>query len=73
MEAREYCNSITAELSGWKTKMDDIVSKFDRAPSDYKKRLINEVKDLHRVSDELGHRIEGLKKECLRDFDRGKL
>jgi len=72
MEAKEYCDSITAELSGWKSKMDNLVSKFDRASSDDKKRIINEVNELHSVTDGLGRRIEDLKKECLRDFSREK-
>ncbi len=72
MEAKEYCDSMTAELSGWKSKLDHIVGNFDRAPSDDKKRVIDEVKEVHRITDELGRRIEGLKRECVRDFSRGK-
>lgn len=52
--------------------MDNLVSKFDRASSDDKKWIINEVNELHSVTDGLGRRIEDLKKECLRDFNRGK-
>jgi len=72
MEGKEYCDSITAELSGWKSKMDNVVSKFDRASSDDKKRIMSEVNELHTITDELGHRIEGLKQECPRAFNRGK-
>ncbi len=72
MEVKEYCDSITAELSGWKSKMDNIASKFDRASSEDKKRIVNEVNELHTISNELGRRIEGLKKDCLKDFGRGR-
>lgn len=68
MEVKEYCDSITAELSGWKSKMDHVVGNIDRASSDAKKQVMSEVNDLRKVSDELGHRIENLRKECPRDF-----
>jgi hypothetical protein len=72
MEVKEYCDSITAELSGWKYKVDNIASRFDRASSEDKKRIVNEVNELHTISNELGRRIEGLKKDCLKDFGRGR-
>ncbi len=64
METKDYCNNITAELSGWKSKIDSLVSKFDHAPSDDKKWVINEVDELHQITDELDKRIKGLKREC---------
>ena len=72
MEVKEYCDSITAELSGWKSKMDSIASKFDSASSGDKKKIMSEVNELHAISSELGRRIEGLKQECLRDYGRRK-
>ncbi len=64
MEKKDYCNNITAELSGLKSKMDSVVGKFDRASSDDKKWVIKEVNELHKITDELDHRIKGLKSEC---------
>lgn len=64
MESREYCDNIMAELSGLKGKMDKVVSKFDHASSDDKKWVINEVKELHKITDELDYRIKGLKQDC---------
>lgn len=64
MEIKDYSDNITAELSGWKSKMDSVIGKFDHASSDDKKRVINEVNELHVITDELDHRIEGLRREC---------
>jgi len=64
METKDYCDNITAELSGWKSKIDNVVSKFDHASSDDKKGVISDVNELHKITDELGHRIEGLKRGC---------
>ncbi len=68
MEVKDYCDNITTELSGWRSKMDSITSKFDRASDDDKKRVINEVNELHKIADELDHRVQGLKRECAKDF-----
>lgn len=65
MENREYCDNITAELSGLKSKMDSVVSKFDHASSDDKKWVIDEISELHKITDELDNRIKGLKGECV--------
>jgi hypothetical protein len=64
METKDYCDNITAELSGWKSKIDNVVSKFDHASSNDKKLVINEVNELHKITDELDYRIKGLKSEC---------
>ncbi len=64
MEKREYCNNIISELSGLKSKMDNVVSKFDHASSDDKKWVTNEVNELHKITNELDYRIKGLKQEC---------
>lgn len=64
METIDYCDNIMAELSGWKSKIDKVVGRFDHASSNDKKRVINEVNELHKITDELDYRIEGLKREC---------
>ncbi len=64
MENKEYCDNITAELSGWKSKMDNVVGKLDHASSTDKKGILNEVNELHKISAELDNRIKGLKREC---------
>ncbi len=65
MKTKDYCDNMTAELSGLKSKMDSVVGKFDRAPSDDKKWVIDEVNELHRITSELDNRIKGLKQECV--------
>jgi hypothetical protein len=68
METHAYCDNIMAELSGWKSKIDNVVSKFDHASSNDKKRVLNEVNELHKISEEFDYRIEGLKRECAGGF-----
>ncbi len=68
METKEYCDNIMAELSGWKSKIDNVVSKLDHSSSNDKKGVINEVNELHNISDEFDYRIEGLKRECAGGF-----
>jgi len=64
VETIDYCDNIRAELSGWKSKIDSVVSKFDHASSNDKKGVMDEVNELHKITDELDRRLEGLKREC---------
>ena len=64
METIDYCDNIRAELSGWKSKIDSVVSKFDHASTNDKKGVMDEVNELHKITDELDRRLEGLKREC---------
>ena len=68
MEIRDYCTNVTAELAGWKSKVDGVVSKLDHTSTGYKEKVFFEVNELHMISDELNDRIEGLTKACMRSW-----
>lgn len=64
MEVKDYCDNVTVELAGWKAKMYDLVKKLDKVPTGSKEKVVNEVNELHMIIEELGDRIERLRKEC---------
>lgn len=64
MDVTDYCDNVTVELAGWKAKMYDLARKLDRIPTGSKEKVVNEVNELHIIIEELGDRIERLRKEC---------
>ena len=68
METQIYCDNIMAELSGWKSKIDNVVGRFDHASSNDRRQVMNEVDELHKITDELDQRIHGLQRECAGGF-----
>lgn len=64
VEVLDFCNSLIVELSTWKAKMYDLVKKLDRTSTGAKEKVVNEVNELHMIIEELGDRIEKLRREC---------
>ena len=64
MDAKDYCSNLTIELTGWKAKVYDVVRKLDKLSTGDKEKVVPEVNELHIILEELGDRIEKLKKEC---------
>ncbi len=65
MEIRDYCTNMTAELAGWKDKVDGVVRKLDHVSTGAKERVFTEVNELHIIADELNDRIDGLTRACM--------
>jgi hypothetical protein len=64
MEIYDYCKSVNTELTIWKDRLFDVISKFDHLPTGDKQRMYEEVNGLHIIMSELEERIEKLRTEC---------
>lgn len=64
MEIYDYCKSVNMELTVWKARLYDVISKMDRLPSGDKQRMHDDVCGLHIIMAELDERIETLRTEC---------
>ena len=64
MEIKDYCKSVDMELTIWKARLYDVISKMDRLPTGNKQRMYEEVNGLHIVMADLDERIEKLRTEC---------
>jgi hypothetical protein len=64
MASKDYCDNVSQELSGWKTKVFDVVSKLDKLSTGEKERVVPEVFALHMILEELSERIDGLQRAC---------
>ncbi len=73
MDVKSYCDSLTAELTGWKAKVYDVVRKLDKMSSGDKEKVVSQVRELHMVIEELDDRIDRLKKECPLEWSPEKM
>lgn len=64
MELNDYCESVNTELTMWKARLYDVISKIDHLPTGDKQRMYEEVNGLHIIMAELEDRIEKLRTEC---------
>jgi len=64
MEIYDYCKSVNMELTVWKARLYDVISKIDHLPTGDKQRMFEEVNGLHIIMAELEERIERLRTEC---------
>lgn len=72
MDAKDYCDKLTVELTAWKAKLYDVVRKLDKISTGDKEKVVPEVNELHIIMEELDERIEKLKKECPTSWEPDK-
>jgi len=64
MDVKDYCKNVDMELTLWKAKLYDVISKIDKLPTGKKEGMFEEVNGLHIIMSELEDRIEKLRTEC---------
>ena len=67
MDAKACCDGMSAELIGWKSKMDEVIHKFDAASCGEKQWVFPYINDLHIIRAELDDKIRSFKTECPMD------
>ena len=60
MEVREHNEKLASEIIGWKAKVDDVIVKLDKMPSEDKEKSAPLFDELHMSIEELTARIENL-------------
>ncbi len=69
METREYCDNVSFELAGWKSRIDGVVRKLDHVNTGAKEKVVDEVNELHIISDELDTRLQELCNACMTNWE----
>jgi len=64
METKDYCKYVDMELTVWKAKLYDVISKIEKLPTGDKQRMHEQVNGLHIVMADLDDRIDKLRTEC---------
>ena len=73
MDLNSYCNSLSKELTEWKTKIEAIVKELDSVPSGDKETGVPEVNELHALIEEIEDRVERLKRDCPEEWSPDKI
>jgi hypothetical protein len=73
MDARDYCDSLVSELTGWKAKIYDVMRRLEKVPSGDKEHVASQLNDFHIIFEELDNRIGKLRKECPVSWEPDKL
>jgi hypothetical protein len=68
MKSKDYCKIMDMELTGWKAKLYDVISKIERLPTGDKQRMYEEVNGLHIIMAELDEKIDQLRTSCPTDW-----
>ena len=71
MEVEEYNERLQSEVNEWKAKVDDVIGKFDKMPSEDREKALPFFDELHRSIEGLTARIEELN-STLREEDKTK-
>jgi hypothetical protein len=64
MEVKDYCRNLEMELTGWKSKLYDVLRKMDKLPTGKKEKMYEDVNALHILMSELEDRIDQLRSAC---------
>ncbi len=72
MDVRDFCNSLSAELAGWRARLYDIISHVETLPALGRQYFAPDVNILRALISDIEDRARMLKKECPVDFSSAK-
>lgn len=68
MGTREFCNAMSTELAGFKSKMYDIISHVETLPALDRQYFAHDVNTLRSMIEDIEDSIRRLHVECPADF-----
>ncbi|MGE5809767.1 MAG: hypothetical protein ACM32I_11630 [Nitrospirota bacterium] len=68
MNIKDFCNSMSTELAGWRAKLFDIISHVETLPALDRQYFAPDVNALRALIGEIEDRARTLKSECPVDF-----
>ncbi len=68
MDMREFCNTRSIELAGWKAKMYDIISHVETLPDLDRRYFAPDVNTLRALISEIEDSARKIRTECPVDF-----
>jgi hypothetical protein len=64
MDVKSYCDTVGAELTGWKAKLYDVIRRTEEMTGNDKENVAPMVAELKDMVDDLDERIASLAREC---------
>lgn len=71
MEIKAYCRKMDAELTAWKVKLYEVISRMDQLPAGSRETIYQHVNTVLALMAEIDARIETLQSQCPREW-RGR-
>ena len=68
MNVNDYCKGMEMELTAWKAKLYDVLSKFDGLGTAAKEKAFPNIENLRMVVTDLEDKISDLQVECPADW-----
>jgi len=72
MDAKDYCNSMAAELTAWKAKLFDVIARTDKMGTAEKDKVWEYFGEMKIIIQDLEDKIESLRTECPSDWSPQK-
>jgi hypothetical protein len=69
MNVKDYCKNVDMELTLWKAKLYEVMSKMEKLPTGDKQKMYEHVNGLQIVMTELDDRIDSLRTECPTEWN----
>jgi hypothetical protein len=73
MDVKDYCSNMAAELTGWKSKIDEALRKADTLPPDEKKKAAPVISNVQGIMSDLVARVHNLETRCPLDWSADKI
>ncbi len=68
MDSTSYCDALEAHLTGWKSRIYDVIRVVDRLPDVEKEKVFPSLRSLNRIVDEIDGQLVQLKSACPADW-----
>lgn len=72
MDAKDYCNSMAAELTAWKAKLFDVITGTDKMGTADKDKVWTYFNEMKIIIQDLEDKIGQLRTECPSDWSPQK-
>jgi len=72
MDVKDYCGSMSSELTAWKAKMYDITRRLDSLGTADVEKILPQVQDMHILIEDIATRIDNLNRECPTEWGPDK-
>jgi hypothetical protein len=72
MNAKDYCNSMASELTAWKAKLYDVISKTDQMGTAEKDKVWTYFNEMKIIIQDIEEKVDSLRTECPSDWSPQK-
>ena len=64
MDVRDYCNSLSSEITEWKSKLSEITDRMEKSSPEKNRKYSSSISELKSVISDLETGIAELENEC---------